>query len=219
MKLTAVLSFLNQLRANNNKAWMDAHRDEYQAARQSVIDLTAYLLNGLAPEDEGLAGLDPKKCIFRINRDVRFSKDKSPYKLNFGTAMAEGGRHSGNPVYYLQIQPLGESFIAGGLYQAPTDVLARVRQEIDYNAAELKPITDDDTFRRYFGAIQGDSLKRAPKGYSPDHPNIELIKLKDYLVMHKLTDEQVTDEQFPEQALSIFRAMVPFVRYLSVAIS
>ena len=219
MDLAHVLQFLAQLQANNSKEWMDAHRDDYQAARQSFIELTAYLLDDLSNEDEGLIGLEPKKCIFRINRDVRFSKDKSPYKLNFGAAMAEGGRHSGNPVYYIQLQPNNESFIAGGLYQAPTDVLAKVRQEIDYNAAELKQITSSPDFKQQFGAIQGDSLKRAPKGYDPSHPNIELLKLKDYLVMHSLTDEEVTDEQFPERALAIFRAMVPFVRYLAVAVS
>ncbi len=214
-----MLRFLSDLQANNSKAWMDDHRDEYQRARASVIALTTYLLNGLTPEDEGLAGLDPKKCLFRINRDVRFSKDKSPYKTNFGVAMAEGGRHSGNPVYYLQLQPHGESFIAGGLYQAPTDILAKVRQEIDYNAAELKTMTDNPSFQKLFGAIQGDSLKRAPKGYAPNHPNIGLLKLKDYLVIHKLSDQEVTAERFPEQALNMFRAMVPFVRYLTVAIS
>ena len=197
---------------------MDAHRDDYHAARQSFIELTAYLLDGLSREDEGLIGLEPKKCLFRLNRDIRFSKDKLPYKLNFGAAMAEGGRNSGNPVYYIQLQPNNESFIAGGLYQASNDVLAKVRQEIDYNATELKQVTSAADFRQQFGAIQGDSLKRAPKGYDPSHPNIELLKLKDYLVMHSLTDEEVTDEQFPERALAIFQAMVPFVRYLTVAI-
>ena len=166
-----------------------------------------------------MRGLDPKKCIFRINRDIRFSKDKSPYKINFGAALAEGGRNSGNAAYYLHLQPNDESFIGGGLYQPPKEMLAKVRQEIDYNASELRTLVSAPDFRETFGEIQGDSLKRAPKGYDPDHPNIALLKLKDYIVLRKLTDQEVADEQFPEQALAIFKTMIPFVRYLNVAVS
>ena len=198
---------------------MDAHRDDYQAARASFIELITYLLRGLETEDEGMRGLGPKKCIFRINRDIRFSKDKSPYKINFGAALAEGGRNSGNAAYYLHLQPNDESFIGGGLYQPPKEMLAKVRQEIDYNASELRTLVSAPDFRETFGEIQGDSLKRAPKGYDPDHPNIALLKLKDYIVLRKLTDQEVADEQFPEQALAIFKTMIPFVHYLNVAVS
>ena len=133
--------------------------------------------------------------------------------------MAEGGRNSGNPVYYLHLQPHDESFIGGGFYQPPGEVLAKVRQEIDYNASELQTIASASDFQQYFGEIQGDTLKRAPQGYDPNHPNIELLKLKDYLVIHKLTDQAVADTAFPGHALTVFRAMVPFIHYLSAAIS
>ena len=219
MDTPRILAFLRQLTSHNSKEWMDDHRDAYQTARQSFIELVSYLINEFSADDEGIRGLDPKKCIFRINRDVRFSNNKLPYKTNFGAALAEGGRHSGNPVYYLHLQAGDESFVGGGLYQPPREVLAKVRQEIDYNAAELKAITDVPAFRQHFGEIQGDSLKRGPKGYDPAHPNIDLLKLKDYLVLHKLTDRDVADEAFPGQVLALFRAMVPFVRYLNVAIS
>ena len=219
MDISRIFTFLRQLDSNNNKAWMDDHRKPYQAARQSFIDFTAYLLEELSADDEGLRGLDPKKCIFRINRDIRFSKNKLPYKNNFGAAMAEGGRNSGNPVYYFHLQPNDESFIAGGLYQPPNDVLAKIRQEIDYNASELKTITSAPDFQQYFGEIQGGALKRAPKGYEPTHPNIELLKHKDYLAIHKLTDREVIEEGFPDRALIVFRAMMPFVQYLNVAVS
>ena len=219
MDLSHIFDFLRQLQLHNSKEWMDAHRDQYQEARQTFIEVTARLLEGLSLEEEGLRGLDPKKCIFRINRDIRFSREKSPYKDNFGAALAEGGRQSGNPIYYLHLQPADESFIAGGLYHPPADTLAKVRQEIDYNSSELKAITTERAFQQYFGQIQGDTLKRAPKGYAPDHPNIALLKLKDYLVIHTLTDQEVTDGAFLEQALTVLRAMVPFIRYLSVAIS
>ena len=219
MNTSLILTFLQQLESHNSKEWMDDHRAQYQTARQSFIDLTTHLLEKLSVDDEGLQGLDPKKCIFRINRDIRFSKDKSPYKNNFGAAMAEGGRNSGNPVYYLHVQPQNESFIAGGLYQPSSDVLSKVRQEIDYNASELKTITSAPDFQRYFGEIQGETLKCAPKGYDPAHPNIELLKLKSYIVIHKLTDQQLTKPAFPEYALTVFRAMIPFIHYLNVAVS
>ena len=219
MNTLAILTFLQQLQTNNDKAWMDAHRDEYQAARESFIELVTHLLRALEVEDEGLRGLDPKKCIFRLNRDIRFSKDKSPYKTNFGAALSEGGRKSGNASYYLHLQPNDESFIGGGLYQPPSDALAKVRQEIDYNASELQKIVLSPDFKATFGEIQGDALRRAPKGYAPDHPNIALLKLKDYIVLRKLTDDEVTDEQFPDWALAMFKTMVPFVHYLNVAVS
>ena len=219
MDTRQILAFLQQLQQNNQKEWMDAHRDDYQSARASFIELIMYLLRGLETEDKGMRGLDPKKCIFRINRDIRFSKDKSPYKINFGAALAEGGRNSGNAAYYLHLQPNDESFIGGGLYQPPKEMLAKVRQEIDYNASELRTLVSAPDFRETFGEIQGDSLKRAPKGYDPDHPNIALLKLKDYIVLRKLTDEEVTDAQFPDQALATFKTMIPFVHYLNVAVS
>lgn len=219
MDTRQILSFLQQLQENNDKAWMDAHRDDYQTARESFIELVKHLLRGLEVKDEGVRGLDPKKCIFRINRDIRFSKDKSPYKTNFGAALSEGGRKSGNAAYYLHLQPNDESFIGGGVYQPPSEVLAKVRQEIDYNASELRKIASAPDFKACFGEIQGDSLKRAPKGYDPDHPNIALLKLKDYIVLRKLTDDEVTNKQFPDQALAVFKTMIPFVHYLNVAVS
>ena len=219
MNTTHILSFLSDLQANNEKAWMDQHRDRYQTARQHFIDLVGHVLGELSIDDESLRGLNPKDCIFRINRDIRFSKDKSPYKNNFGAAMAEGGKKTDQALYYLHLQPNGESFLAGGIYQPPPPTLAKVRQEIDYNASELKTITDAPAFKKYFGEIQGDALKRAPKGYEPDHPNIELLKLTSYLVMHKLTDKQVADKQFPATAVNVFQSMQPFLNYLNVAVS
>lgn len=219
MTLQLVFSFLEELAQNNNKEWMDAHRKQYEEAREEFKDFVAYVLGGLSIIDEGLAGLTPKDCIFRINRDIRFSKNKSPYKNNFGVYMSEGGKKSPNAGYYLHLQPHGESFIGGGMYQPESGILAKVRQEIDYNASELKKIVSEATFKKYYASIQGDKLKKAPKGYETDHPNIELLKLKDFIVLHKLSDTEVADENFKDEAISMFKAMEPFVRYLNVAIS
>ena len=219
MNIQLILHFLAELEQHNNKEWMDEHRDWYQQAKDEFLGLVRYLLGEMTVVDEGLLGLQPKDCIFRINRDIRFSKDKSPYKNNFGVFMAEGGKKSPNAGYYLHIQPGDESFIGGGMYHPDSETLAKVRQEIDYNAAELKKITDKEDFKQYFGAIQGDKLKRAPKGYDPSHPNIELLKLKDFVVMHKLTDNELQSEDFKDKAVDMFRAMEPFVHYLNVSIS
>lgn len=219
MYTTLILDFLKDLQKNNNKEWMDAHRPQYEAARDAFKEIISILLAELTRFDEDLTGLTPKDCIFRINRDIRFSKDKTPYKINFGAAMSEGGRHSPNAVYYLHLQPHNESFIAGGMYMPSNEYLAKVRQEVDYNPEELKKIMSAPDFKRYFGQIQGEKLSRPPKGYDADHPNVELLKLKSFIVLHKLTDEEVISENFLPETLRLFQVMQPFIRYLNVAIS
>lgn len=219
MNMQLILHFLSELEQNNHKDWMDAHRDWYLQAKEEFLSLVSQIHAEMTMVDPGLVGLAPKNCIFRINRDIRFSKDKSPYKNNFGVYMAEGGKKSPNAGYYLHIQPGNESFIGGGMYQPERDMLAKVRQEIDYNSAELKKVVDAPAFKKYYSSIQGDKLKKAPKGYPLDHPNIELLKLKDFVVIHKLSDEALQQPSFKEQAVAMFSAMEPFVRYLNVAIS
>jgi uncharacterized protein (TIGR02453 family) len=219
MNTQIILHFLTELEQNNNKEWMDTHRDWYHQAKEEFQSFVRFLLGEMSVIDETLLGLQPKDCTFRINRDIRFSKDKSPYKNNFGVFMSEGGKKSPNAGYYLHIQPSNESFIGGGMYHPASDALAKVRQEIDYNAAELKLITSQKDFKKYFDKIQGEKLKRAPKGYQPDHPNIELLKLKDYVVIHKLQDEELTKDIFRNKTIEMFKAMEPFVHYLNVAIS
>ncbi len=219
MKTVLILDFLRQLQKNNQKAWMDEHRDLYEAAKDTFKNLVAYLLAEMSVADEGLLGLQPKDCIFRVNRDIRFAKDKSPYKNNFGAYFSEGGKKGGQAGYYLHLQPFGESFIAGGLYGPSGEALYKIRQEVDYNAGALKKITDEADFQRYFKEIQGDKLHRPPKGYAADHPNIELLKLKDFLVMYPVTDAEVASDDFAQQTVKLFKAMIPFVHYLNVAIS
>lgn len=219
MDTTLILNFLKELKENNNKEWMDSHRNEYKKAKEAFTEITEYFLNHIKSFDEDLEDVVPKDCIFKINRDIRFSNDKSPYKHNFGAAMAEGGRHSLHPIYYLHLQPYDESFIAGGLYMPPGDSLNKVRQEIDYNQGDLKKITQKEDFQKYFGAIQGEKLKKGPKGYPTDHPNIELLKLKSFLVIHNLDDQTVTSKEFFTLGCNLFKAMHPFNQYLNVALS
>lgn len=219
MNTSLILDFLSELEKNNNKEWMDENRSWYEEARDQFKELVAYILKELASFDEGLRMVTPKDSIFRINRDIRFSKDKSPYKNNFGAFMAEGGKKTEGAGYYLHLQAGNESFVGGGIYMPPSAILGRIRQEIDYNAGELKKVVDDHQFSSTFGAVKGEKLKTAPKGYPKDHPNIEMLKLKSYVVMKSISDEELRSENIPDFIVDIFRVQKPFNDYLNVAIS
>ncbi|AHM60852.1 hypothetical protein D770_12990 [Flammeovirgaceae bacterium 311] len=214
-----VLDFLARLAENNNKEWMDAHRSDYQEARKHFKALLALVLDGLKERDESLLNVRPEDCMFRINRDVRFSPDKTPYKTWMSAAIAEGGRHAPWAHYYFHLQPGNESLVAGGMYLPPPDQLRKIRQEVDYNAAELKKIVDKPDFQKIFGPIQGEKLQRPPKGYPADHPNLELLKLKSFLAMRTYKDEEVRSPYYPETLLEAFTTAQPFVEYLNVAVS
>jgi uncharacterized protein (TIGR02453 family) len=214
-----VLDFLSRLAENNNKEWMDAHRSDYQQARKHFKALTSRVLDGLKERDESLLHVRPEDCMFRINRDVRFSADKVPYKNWMSAAIAEGGRHAPLAHYYFHLQPGNESIVAGGMYLPPPDQLRKIRQEVDYNAADLKKIVDEPGFQKTFGPIQGEKLQRAPKGFPADHPNLELLKLKSFLAMRTFKDEEVRSQDFPDKLLNAFTSVQPFVEYLNVAVS
>jgi len=209
--------FLKKLKNNNNRGWFNKNKPLYEAARENFQDFVGSLIISIVGFDHSIADLEPKGCIFRIYRDVRFSKDKSPYKANFGAAIVRGGRKSGRAGYYFHLAP-GDSFLAGGLYMPPNKMLNDIRQEIDYNTAEFKKIVNDSHFINNFGKIQGDKLKSAPRGYPKDHPEIELLKYKSYLTLHKLTDKQVLDFNIVDYAAGIFKTMQPFNNFLNTAI-
>jgi uncharacterized protein (TIGR02453 family) len=204
-----LLSFLNDLKAHNTKEWMDANKPRYQKVRKEFHAWVDQLIPLMAEFDPSLTDVTAKDSTFRINRDIRFSKNKDPYKTNMGAAIQEGGKKTMNPTYYLHIEP-GKSMLAGGLYMPPADVLGKVRQEIDYNPGELKKIIENKEFKEMFGAISGEALKTAPKGYPKDHPNIELLRFKSYVVMKDLSDNEVLDKSFMENVLHHFRLMMPF---------
>lgn len=214
-----ILDFLNELKDHNEKEWMEANRKYYQQAREEFKKLTGYILEALKPHDPGLEGVSVSDCIFRINRDIRFSADKTPYKNWMSAVIAEGGRHSLSAIYYLHLQPQNESRVAGGMYQPAGEQLRKIRQEVDYNAAELKQIVSEAGFQEHFGQIQGEKLSRAPKGYPADHPNIELLKLKSFIAMESFTDEEVIQDDFAAKVIESYRIVQPFNDYLNVAIS
>lgn len=218
MDLQFTLDFLSDLAKHNKKEWMDDNKKRYQQAKQQVIELVAEIIQKSASFDSSLAGIDPRKTLFRINRDIRFSKNKDPYKTNFGAAIVEGGRKSGNPGYYLHIMP-GNNFAGGGIYQPSPDMLQKVRQEIDYNGKEVRSIIDNKAFKKTFEEPYGDDkLKTAPKGYPKDHENIDLLQLKHYVFMTKMTDKQVTSKNFAEEVMDVYQTLHPFNIFLSKAL-
>jgi uncharacterized protein (TIGR02453 family) len=213
--LKPTLNFLRQLQKNNNKPWFDQHRAAYETARGSFEELVNVLIDELS-RYENLAGVSAKDCMFRINRDVRFSRDKSPYKTNMGASIAPGGRKAQTMGYYIHIAPHDESMLAGGLHMPMPAQLAKFRQAVDRDAREFKKITSSKSFVQYFGKIEGDKLSTAPQGYPRDHPQIELLKLKQVVTAHHLSDEQVLSPDLANHTIKAFKAMKPFLDYLNI---
>lgn len=210
----STLDFLTKLSKNNNKEWFDKNRPTYELAKSNFKDFVNELIISTAKFDSSIKHLQAKDCIFRINRDVRFSKDKSPYKNNFGVILSPGGKKSFEAGYYVQIQP-GASFIAGGMWQPPTPQLNAIRQEIDYNAEEFKKIIGAKDFKKLFGKLSDeDKLKTVPKGYDKSHPEIELLKYKSYITIHNLKDKDVLSKNFLKQCNEVMKAMQPLNLFL-----
>jgi uncharacterized protein (TIGR02453 family) len=211
------LDFLKKISKNNNKEWFDKNRDAYLAAKLNIENFTALLIPEIAKISPPIGLLKPRDCMFRIFRDVRFSKNKAPYKTNMGAYFAEGGKKSMKGGYYLHIEP-GKSFLAGGVYMPPNEVLNAIRQEVDYNTSEFKKIIGKKSFKNTFGEISGDKLKTVPKGYSKEHPEIELLKYKSYIVWHQLSDAEVLDKNFLKKTMTVFKELKPFNDFLNRSI-
>jgi uncharacterized protein (TIGR02453 family) len=210
------LAFLADLARHNERAWFNANKARFEAARRDVEIFVDQLIAEIAAFDPAVAGLSGKDCVFRIYRDTRFSKDKTPYKAHFGGHIVAGGRKGdhGRAGYYVHIQP-GESFLAGGAHQPPAAWLGDIRRNIETDAASLKKIVAAKPFKTYFGDIAGEKLKTAPRGYAKDHPEIELLRYKSLIAVHDLTDKQVTDTGFLRHAATVFKALAPFDAFLN----
>ncbi|MBD3393602.1 MAG: TIGR02453 family protein [Chitinivibrionales bacterium] len=209
------LRFLRRLARNNNKTWFNRNRELYDAARANVVDLVEAIILGLAQYDESVLDADPSRCLFRIYRDTRFSKDKTPYKLNFGAKI--GGRntlfeHAG---CYLHIEP-GECFLGGGLYHPDPARLKGVRKKISLEGARFKKIVESRGFKSSFD-LWGNTLRKVPAGYSPDSPAAEYLKYKDLVVLHGLENSDVMKRGFDKYCVKVFRRMPPFNAFLNEA--
>jgi len=215
INLKPVLDFLAGLQRANHKAWFEAHRTQYQEARDAFEAYVAAVIAELGPR-EGFGGLSPKDCIFRLNRDLRFSKDKTPYKTTMSAVIGPGGRKSHGMPYYVQIGPRGQSMLAGGLHMPSPQQLTQWRQAIDRDPAPFKKLIGDREFVKHFASISGERLRSAPRGYAKDHPEIELLKLKEVTVVHSLEDQAVLRSTLLSHTLRVFNAMKPFLSYLEV---
>ena len=208
------LTFLNELAQNNHKPWFDANRPRYEALRTHFLDQIEIIYKSIAHIDEDLHGLEPRKCVFRINRDVRFSKDKSPYKPYFSAFLAKDGKKSLEAGYYLHLQANNGSFVAGGIWQPESTQLAKIRQEIDYNGNDLIQILNKKTFATLFAKIEGETLVNPPKGYLAQNPYIELIKHKSFVVTHAISDHDIENGLFNATVENCFREQLPFNDFL-----
>ena len=213
-----ILSFLSDLKLNNNREWFEKNKARYIRANDYFLEIVKSVIEGIGQFDLDIVHLEPKKCVYRIYRDVRFSNDKTPYKTHFGAEMAPGGRKSGLAGYYFHISP-GESMVAGGVWHPSAENLARIRQEIDYNSNEIRRIIEEKTFIRLYGEIKGDKLKKAPKGYDPDHKEIELLKFKDFLAYRTFDDDLVKSNNFLATLIEHFKTLKPFNDFLNVAVT
>lgn len=205
----SVFNFFNQLEQNNNRDWFNEHKKEFKAAEKEIKGFYNSILETLKTHDD----VDKLK-IFRIYRDVRFSKNKLPYKTHFG-----GTFHRVKPQlrggYYVHIQPNNESFIATGFWEPNPSDLLRIRKEFEMDASEMRDILNNETFKNIWGGFVGDEVKTAPKGFSKDHENIDLIKKKQYIFIKKYTDAQVLDAGFADNVNEAFKAIRPYFNYMS----
>ena len=214
------LKFLQQLENNNNKPWFEANRKTYETAKTNFLDFNAALIKKMEKIDPALSGLDPKKTTFRINRDVRFSKNKSPYKNNMGTTLNKGGKKMLTSGYYFHMQPGNKSFAAAGSYLPEPELLQNIRQEIDYNFAEFKKILNSASFKKFYTDLDaGDKLKTVPKGYSADNPAIEYLKNKSFTVSKIFTDKEVLSEDFLNTLTAAFKSAYTFIQFLNKPIN
>ncbi|SHN17103.1 TIGR02453 family protein [Cyclobacterium lianum] len=218
MKNVSVLDFLTQLAANNSKEWMDANRTWYEEVKQAHLDNVAEILAGLSRYQPQFSDLRPKDCVFRQNRDIRFSANKLPYKTNMAAYFAIGGKKSVGPGYYLHLQP-GASFVGGGIYMPDAETLKKIRQEIDYSGKELESILTAPQFRDFFGDMEGEKLKTSPRDYDKDHPFIGYLKYKSFIVSRPISDGDIQSGKTVVLALAAFENMRPFFNFLERAVS
>jgi uncharacterized protein (TIGR02453 family) len=213
------LTFIKDVAENNDRDWFAANKDRYETSREDVLGFIEELIPLLAATDPIFSIDTPaKKCLMRIYRDVRFSKNKDPYKNNYGISFNVKSNGVPNPEYYLHLQP-GKSFFGVGFWMPEAPVLKKIREEIDYNATEFLEIINAKDFTNTFSLSKDDTLKNAPKGYEIDHPQINWLKLKSYIAIYPLTDKDILSLGINDKLKKAFEGIQPFVHFLRNAVS
>ena len=216
---SVILDFLKQLKENNNREWFQKNKKIYETAKAEMEAFVDILIPQIAVFEPSVKYVNAKDCMFRIFRDVRFAKDKSPYKTNMGAWISKGGRKSAGPGYYLHIQP-GESMLAGGVYMPEPDQLKKIRQENYYNAGEFKAILESKNEKKYFnGLSEWDKQKLPPLDFPKDFPDIDLLKYRHYTVAHMLDDKHVIEKDFSKLVIKVFGLMQPLNAFLERALN
>lgn len=211
------LQFLEDLKANNNRDWFLANKKRYDIVKKDYHQLIGNFLEMMKPLDPSLEMLEVKNCTFRINRDIRFSKDKSPYKSHLGIWMNTNPSGANAPGYYIHIEK-GASFIAGGFYSPEAPDLKKIRKEIEFFHDDLEEIVNEPTFKKQFGDMnrsESNSLKNAPKGFEKDHPAIEFLKLKSFTVSQKLNDAELMQPDFVKKSAEKLIVIKPLLEFLN----
>lgn len=215
----ATLNFLKNLKKQNNKPWFDAHRPAYEAAKADFLQFIQQVIDQFGKKDPSIRHLVAKDCVFRINRDVRFSKDKSPYKTNMGASINKGGKKAMGAGYYFHLEP-GGAFAGGGLYVPQPADLQKVRQEIDYNLPAFKKILSAKSFRTIYNDLDRSKefmLTRVPKGYEADNAAAEYLKFKSYIAMTAITDRDLVSKDLVKKTVAAFSALQPLILFMEQA--
>ena len=203
------LSYLKNLKLNNNRDWFAEHKPTFIEAQNNAKGLYAGIRNNLEKYDE-----IEKFKLFRIYRDVRFSKDKTPYKAHFAGSFSRLGKQLRGG-YYLRIRP-GESFLAGGFWEPNKEDLLRIRKEIEVDASEIREILEDKNYQHYFGnTFDGEELKTAPRGFDKEHPDVDLLRKKGFIAVRNFTDEEVLSSNFISEVDNSYKALRPFFNLFS----
>lgn len=217
MLSSTTLEFLQDLKANNNREWFEANKKRYQKVKEEYLGLADSILREMKKYDASLEMLTAKDCIFRINRDIRFSTNKSPYKTSLGIGLHPGGKKSMLAAYYLHIE-LGQCFVGGGLWMPEAPSLSKVRKEIHYFYPDLKNIIENKDFSKAFGDLDieaGAKLSRPPKGYAADDPAIEYLKLKSFTATSKISDILITSEKLIPTVVKYFQEIKPLLHFIN----
>jgi len=217
MNIKLINSFLNDLNINNNREWFNQNKFRYDEAKSEFETFANILITEVSKFDNEIKNISTKDCLFRIYNDTRFSKNKPPYKTNFGVHISKNGKNSGNSGYYLHIEP-NNFFIGGGIYMPANDKLKLIRQEIYYNLDEFNSIVFNKNFKKYFKEIVGEKLKKIPKGFPEDFISSEILKYKSYIAIHNISLEKILLTDFKDFILELFETMMPLNHFINRAL-
>jgi uncharacterized protein (TIGR02453 family) len=213
--LKGALGFLSELALNNNRPWFEEHKADFERAKVAFESLVDEMIGRLSAFDD-LPGVTARDCTLRIYRDIRFSRDKTPYKTAFAAHMAAGGRKSGRYGYGLRFEPNG-TIAAGGMWEPNPEQLGRFRAAVDRNPKGLLRIIEAPKFKRAFGGLRGEKLKGPPQGFAKEHPAIEILKLKQVYAAHSFPDEAVMADDFTDRLFDTYKVLKPFLDFLNAA--